>query len=130
MDFESGLSGIFTRQVNRLQVLDFGVLTEEIEQAVMDILRMDYTRDDGHVMFTSHAWLRMFEIHSLLIKELMLDFFNTCRFTDAELGLDIPGDNFTWVAPGPERQLDVEVGAAQVDLDFAEEGALAVPTPA
>ncbi|GJY61130.1 hypothetical protein Tco_0461787 [Tanacetum coccineum] len=40
------------------------------------------------------------------------------------------GDDFTWVAPGPERQLDVGVEAAQVDPYVAEEGALAVPTPA
>ncbi|GKG57131.1 hypothetical protein Tco_0582482, partial [Tanacetum coccineum] len=42
----SGLSRIFTRQLNRLQVLDFGVLTKEMDQAVTDKLRMDYTRDD------------------------------------------------------------------------------------
>ncbi|GKA28363.1 hypothetical protein Tco_0714531, partial [Tanacetum coccineum] len=40
------------------------------------------------------------------------------------------GDDFTWVAPGLEWQLDVGVEAAQVDPDVAEEGALAVPTPA
>nr|GEV34087.1 ribonuclease H-like domain-containing protein [Tanacetum cinerariifolium] len=50
---------------------------------------MDYTGDGGHVVFTSHAWRRMFKLRSLLIRELMLEFFSTYKFTDIELGLDV-----------------------------------------
>ncbi|GJS03407.1 hypothetical protein Tco_0319915 [Tanacetum coccineum] len=39
------------------------------------------------------------------------------------------GDIWAWVAPGPERQLVATAGAAQVDLDVAEEGAQAIPSP-
>nr|GEU53390.1 hypothetical protein [Tanacetum cinerariifolium] len=70
------------------KVLDFGTVTHEMDQAVIDKLSMDYTEDGGQVVFTSHAWRRMFEVRSPLIRELMLKFFNTCRFTDIELGLD------------------------------------------
>nr|GEW18262.1 hypothetical protein [Tanacetum cinerariifolium] len=38
-------------------------------------------RGDGQVMFTSHAWRRMFEIHGPLVRELMLKFFSTCRIS-------------------------------------------------
>nr|GFA32630.1 hypothetical protein [Tanacetum cinerariifolium] len=72
-----------------LQVLDFGVLTEEMDQAVTDRPRIDYTGDDRQVVFTIHSWKRMFEVHSLLIRELMLEFFSTCRFIDIELCLDV-----------------------------------------
>ncbi|GJY28343.1 putative ribonuclease H-like domain-containing protein [Tanacetum coccineum] len=104
MDFESRLSGIFTKQVNRLQVLDFGVLTKEMDQIVIDRLRMDYTRDDGQVVFTSHAWRRLFEIRSPQIRELMLGFFSTCRFTDVELGLDVAVLSYTAIRD-PLRRL-------------------------
>nr|GEX24939.1 hypothetical protein [Tanacetum cinerariifolium] len=90
-DFEQRFGGIFTSQESRLHVLDFGVLTEDMDQSVTNRLRMDYTKDGGQLVFTSHAWRRMFEVCSLLIRELMLEFFSTCRFADTELGLDVAG---------------------------------------
>ncbi|GJT23310.1 hypothetical protein Tco_0893247 [Tanacetum coccineum] len=62
IDFEQRLSAIFTRQVNMLYVLDFRVLNEEIDQ-----------------------------VRSSLIRELMLEFFSTCRFADTDLVLDVAG---------------------------------------
>ncbi|GJR06722.1 hypothetical protein Tco_0529706 [Tanacetum coccineum] len=38
-------------------------------------------------LFTSHAWRRLFEIRAPLVRELMLEFFSTCRMSDIEMGL-------------------------------------------
>ncbi|GKC09844.1 hypothetical protein Tco_1001454 [Tanacetum coccineum] len=45
--------------------------TEEIEmgQALTGRMRMVYTGDEGHVLFTSHAWRRLFEIQGPLLGE-------------------------------------------------------------
>ncbi|GJT67358.1 uncharacterized mitochondrial protein-like protein, partial [Tanacetum coccineum] len=45
-------------------------------------------KDEGQELFTSHAWRRLFEIKGPLVREFMLEFFSTCRMSDAELGLD------------------------------------------
>ncbi|GKE75642.1 hypothetical protein Tco_1537683, partial [Tanacetum coccineum] len=58
-DFEERLGGIFGRQVQRLQVLDFGAFSEDMDQAITNRLRMDHIGGDGQVIFTSHAWRRI-----------------------------------------------------------------------
>nr|GFB05968.1 hypothetical protein [Tanacetum cinerariifolium] len=42
-DYEQILATIFSRQVNRVHILDFGVLIEEMRQDLTDRLRMVYT---------------------------------------------------------------------------------------
>ncbi|GKC28571.1 hypothetical protein Tco_1035865 [Tanacetum coccineum] len=69
-------------------VLDFIALTEEMDQLVIDRLRMDHTRADGQVMFASHAWRRMFGIYGPLVRELILEFFSTCRIVKGVLDID------------------------------------------
>nr|GEU63250.1 hypothetical protein [Tanacetum cinerariifolium] len=54
-------------QVNWVHVLDFARLTEEMVQTLADMMRMVYTEAEGHVLFTSHAWNRLFEIRALLL---------------------------------------------------------------
>ncbi|GJZ44281.1 hypothetical protein Tco_0591536 [Tanacetum coccineum] len=54
-DFEQRLETIFARQVNRVHVLDFAGLTEEMRVTLADRLRMVYTGDEGQELFTSHA---------------------------------------------------------------------------
>ncbi|GKE77896.1 hypothetical protein Tco_1544016 [Tanacetum coccineum] len=64
-DYEDRLGRIFGRQVNRVQVLDFEGLTEEMRQTlttriktpkfIPDLLRMVYIRAEGQVLFTSNA---------------------------------------------------------------------------
>ncbi|GJU43824.1 hypothetical protein Tco_1201090 [Tanacetum coccineum] len=46
-DFKEKLSRILGRQVHMLQVLDYGALTKEMDQAINDRLRMDHTECDG-----------------------------------------------------------------------------------
>ncbi|GJS74406.1 hypothetical protein Tco_0707247 [Tanacetum coccineum] len=44
---------------------------------------MDHTRGDGQVVFASHAWRRLFGIRGPLVRELILEFFSTCRIAQA-----------------------------------------------
>ncbi|GKE11773.1 hypothetical protein Tco_1415324, partial [Tanacetum coccineum] len=90
-DFKERLGRIFSRQMHRLQVLDFEALTGEMDQAITARLKMDHIRGDGQVVFTSHAWRRLFEIRGLLVRKLILEFFSTCRFADCVLDLDVVG---------------------------------------
>ncbi|GKC11639.1 hypothetical protein Tco_1008421 [Tanacetum coccineum] len=87
-NFKQRLETIFGRPVNRVHVLDFAGLTEEIMQTLADRLMMAYTGDEGHGLFTSHAWRILFEIRGPLVREFMLEFFSTCRMSDTELRLD------------------------------------------
>ncbi|GJZ49053.1 hypothetical protein Tco_0603243, partial [Tanacetum coccineum] len=66
-DFERRLDTIFSRQVNRVHILDFEGLIVEMRQALTDRLRMVYTGAEGHMLFTSHAWRRLFEIQGKLV---------------------------------------------------------------
>ncbi|GJX86520.1 hypothetical protein Tco_0337294 [Tanacetum coccineum] len=74
-------------QVNRVHVLDFAGLTDQMRGNLADRLRMVYTGDEGQELFTSHAWRRLFEIRGPLVRELILEFFSTCRMSDTEMGL-------------------------------------------
>nr|GEU65545.1 hypothetical protein [Tanacetum cinerariifolium] len=68
-DFEGRSGRIYDRKVRRVQVLDFEELTMEMDQAVIDRLSMEHIRADGHVVFTSHAWRRLFRIRRQLIRK-------------------------------------------------------------
>ncbi|GJZ94424.1 hypothetical protein Tco_0666627 [Tanacetum coccineum] len=81
---------------------------------------MDHTRGNGQVVFTSHAWRRMFEIHGPLVLELMLEFFSTCRFSDTELGLDVV-DTFCFQIGGLRRQMSWRQFILALGLHTADE---------
>ncbi|GJS45073.1 gag-pol polyprotein [Tanacetum coccineum] len=102
--------------VHRLQVLDFGALTKEMDQAITDRLRMDHTGGDGQVVFTR----RMFEIRGLLVRELMSEFFSMCRFSDTELGLDI-ANTFCFQLRGLRRQMSWRQFILALGLHMAKE---------
>ncbi|GJT90305.1 hypothetical protein Tco_1079150 [Tanacetum coccineum] len=61
-DFEQRLKTIFGWQVNRVHILDFEGLTPDMRQDLAERMRIVYTRDDGHEVFVSHAWRRLFGI--------------------------------------------------------------------
>nr|GEZ08079.1 hypothetical protein [Tanacetum cinerariifolium] len=90
-DFEHRLVGIFSRRVHRVQVLDFEGMTEEMSMDIGARLSMRHKDADRVVVFTSHVWRRLFDIRGLLVRELMLEFFSTCRFDDLLLDLDTKG---------------------------------------
>ncbi|GKB05152.1 hypothetical protein Tco_0833347 [Tanacetum coccineum] len=43
----------------------------------------------GQELFTSHAWRRLSEITTPLVREFILEFLSTCRMRDMEMGLDV-----------------------------------------
>nr|GEX37506.1 hypothetical protein [Tanacetum cinerariifolium] len=67
-DFEQRLDMIFGRDANRVYVLGFTGLTEETGQTLADRMRMVFIGAKGQVMFTSHAWRRLFEIRGPLLQ--------------------------------------------------------------
>ncbi|GJW32843.1 hypothetical protein Tco_0052875 [Tanacetum coccineum] len=69
----------------RLQVLDFGTLTVEMDHAITDRLRMDHTWVDGQVEFASRAWRKLFEIRKPLVRELILEIFSKCKIAQGVL---------------------------------------------
>ncbi|GJU00451.1 hypothetical protein Tco_1110789 [Tanacetum coccineum] len=69
-NYEQRLETIWGRSVNCVHVLDFAGLIEGMRQTLGDRLRMIYTGDEGHELFTSHAWRRLFEIKAPLLGEV------------------------------------------------------------
>nr|GEY71183.1 hypothetical protein [Tanacetum cinerariifolium] len=64
--YEQRLETIWGRQINRVHILDFTGLTKDTRQTLGNRLSMIYSRDDGEVLFTSHAWRRLFEVRGPL----------------------------------------------------------------
>ncbi|GJR79208.1 hypothetical protein Tco_0149993 [Tanacetum coccineum] len=69
VDFETRLGKIYRREVHRVQVFDFGGLTELMDEGL-------------------RAWRRLFEIRGPLVHELILEFFSTFKFIEGVLDLD------------------------------------------
>nr|GEV06352.1 hypothetical protein [Tanacetum cinerariifolium] len=91
-------------------------------QDLAERVRMVYTMDDGHEVFVSHAWRRLFEIRAPLVWEFILEFFSTCKIED-EIGLDYlfrhaeGRKSDARLSGGPERQQVAAVGALRVTKD-------------
>nr|GEV65833.1 hypothetical protein [Tanacetum cinerariifolium] len=64
-------------------------MIEGMRQTLGDRLRIVYTRDEGHGLFTSHAWRRLFEIRAPLVWEFILEFLGSCRISDTKMGLNV-----------------------------------------
>ncbi|GJR56710.1 hypothetical protein Tco_1407231 [Tanacetum coccineum] len=90
-EFKHRLAGIFSRRVHRVQVLEFERMTEEMGMDIDARLSIMHKDTEGLVVFTSHAWRRLFDSRRPLVRELMLDFLSTCRFDDLVLDLDADG---------------------------------------
>ncbi|GJU50821.1 hypothetical protein Tco_1220376 [Tanacetum coccineum] len=56
------------------------------------------------LVFTSHAWRRLFEIQGPLVREFMLEFFSTCMMIDTELRLD-EGNTLCFQLGGARRRM-------------------------
>nr|GEY91818.1 hypothetical protein [Tanacetum cinerariifolium] len=74
-----------------------------MRQTLGDRLRIVYTEDEEHELFTSHAWRRLFEIMASLVQEFILEFFSTCRMSDREMDLDI-ADTLCFQLGGARRR--------------------------
>ncbi|GJS18422.1 hypothetical protein Tco_0412894 [Tanacetum coccineum] len=90
-DFEARLTRIYRREVHRVQVFNFGGLTNLIAEGLSDRMLIEYRDAQGQSVFNSRAWMRIFDIRGPLVHELILEFFSTFRFGEAVTDLDIVG---------------------------------------
>ncbi|GKD02402.1 hypothetical protein Tco_1177376 [Tanacetum coccineum] len=88
-DFETRLGKIYRRKVHRVQVFDFGGLTNLMATGLSGRMLMEHRDAQGHGVFISRAWRRLFEIRGLLVHELILEFFSTFRFGEVVADLDM-----------------------------------------
>nr|GEY54373.1 hypothetical protein [Tanacetum cinerariifolium] len=94
---------------------------------------MEHNDTQGQSVFTSRAWIRLFEIRGMLVQELILEFFSTFRFIIYNIaersqapktvivtdlfylrGMDVGSVNVPYLLARLERKPDVAVGALVV----------------
>ncbi|GJZ70889.1 hypothetical protein Tco_0634740 [Tanacetum coccineum] len=63
-------------------------LTELMDEGLSGWMLMEHRDSQGHGVFTSRAWRRLFEIRGPLVYELILEFFSTFMFRETVLDLD------------------------------------------
>ncbi|GJR55644.1 hypothetical protein Tco_1406165 [Tanacetum coccineum] len=90
-DFEERLERIYSREIHRVQVVDFQGMSELIRDGLFTRMVMEHHDDVSVVVFTSRAWGRLFDTRGPLVKELILEFLSTLRFREVLLDLDVPG---------------------------------------
>ncbi|GJX99309.1 hypothetical protein Tco_0356328 [Tanacetum coccineum] len=91
LDFESRLTRIYKREMHRVHVFDFGGLSDLMADRLSTRMLMEHKDAQGHSVFTSRAWRRLFDIRGPLVYELILEFFSTFRFGEAVTDLDTVG---------------------------------------
>ncbi|GJX26579.1 hypothetical protein Tco_0232875 [Tanacetum coccineum] len=90
-DFKERLGRIYSREIHRVQVVDFQGMPE-LMRDVLDVrMLMEHHDDRGVVVFTSRSWRQLFDIRGPLVRELILEFLSTLRFREVLLDLDAPG---------------------------------------
>ncbi|GKC37572.1 hypothetical protein Tco_1049956, partial [Tanacetum coccineum] len=67
IDFEERLGRIYGREIPKIQVFDFGGLTELMAEGLSGRMLMEHRDAQGHSVFTSRAWRRLFEIQGPLV---------------------------------------------------------------
>ncbi|GKA04463.1 reverse transcriptase domain-containing protein [Tanacetum coccineum] len=90
-NFETRLGKIYGREVHRVQVFDFGGLTDLMAEGLRGRMLMEHKDAQGQGVFISRASRRLFEIRGPIVHELILEFFSTFRFGEAVLDLDTAG---------------------------------------
>ncbi|GJT68466.1 hypothetical protein Tco_1019946 [Tanacetum coccineum] len=90
-DFEERLERIYSREIHRVQVVDFQGMPELMRDGLFARMVMEHRDDAGIVVFTSRAWGRLFDTRGPLVRELILEFLSTLRFREILLDLDTPG---------------------------------------
>ncbi|GJU98697.1 hypothetical protein Tco_1327968 [Tanacetum coccineum] len=90
VDFKMRLARIYRREVHRVQVFDFGGLSDLMAEGLSARMLMEHRDAQGVSLFTSQAWRRLFDIRGPLVHELILEFLSTFRFGEGILDLDTP----------------------------------------
>ncbi|GKE51085.1 hypothetical protein Tco_1486241, partial [Tanacetum coccineum] len=65
-DFEARLTRIYRRDVHRVQVFDFGGLTDLMAEGLSARMLMEHRDAQGQSVFTSRAWRWLFDIRGML----------------------------------------------------------------
>ncbi|GKD12449.1 hypothetical protein Tco_1196856 [Tanacetum coccineum] len=66
-DFESRLARIYQREVHRVQVFNFGGLSDLMAEGLSARMLMEHRDDQGVSLFTSRAWRQLFDIRGPLL---------------------------------------------------------------
>ncbi|GKA36654.1 hypothetical protein Tco_0723219 [Tanacetum coccineum] len=100
-------------------------MAQGMRQNLDDRLRMVYIRDEGQELFTNHAWRRLFEIRTPLVREFILEFFSTCRMSNTKMGLDV-ADTLCFQLGGVRRRMTwrwfILALGLHIDEEIAEVG--------
>ncbi|GJZ98644.1 hypothetical protein Tco_0671097 [Tanacetum coccineum] len=80
---------------------------------------MEHKDAQGQTVFTSQAWRRLFEIRGPLVHELILEFFSTFRFKEAE-GMETARFGLYWVESG--RQISEKGDLSTYWREISSEG--------
>ncbi|GJU56694.1 hypothetical protein Tco_1234460 [Tanacetum coccineum] len=67
-DFEERLRRIYSREIHRVQVMDFQGMAELMRDALYDKMLIEHRDDGGAVVFTSRAWRRLFDTRGPLLE--------------------------------------------------------------
>nr|GEY38830.1 hypothetical protein [Tanacetum cinerariifolium] len=89
VDFEKRLCKIYKREVHRVQVFNFGGLTDLTDKGLSGRMMMEHRDAQGHGVFVSRAWRWLFQIQGPLFHVLILKCFSTFRFGEIESGRQI-----------------------------------------
>ncbi|GKE08196.1 hypothetical protein Tco_1411747 [Tanacetum coccineum] len=71
-DFEERLGGIYGREIHRVQVFDFGGLTDLVAEGLSGRMLMEHRDSQGQSVFTRRTWRRLFDIRGPLVHKLIL----------------------------------------------------------
>ncbi|GJV88752.1 hypothetical protein Tco_1532690, partial [Tanacetum coccineum] len=91
VNFEARLARIYMMEVHRVQLFDFGELSDLMVEGMSDRMLMEHKNAQEVSLFTSRAWRWLFDIRRPLVHELILEFFSTFRFGEAVTNLDTAG---------------------------------------
>ncbi|GJT33348.1 putative ribonuclease H-like domain-containing protein [Tanacetum coccineum] len=72
-DFKERLERIYSREIHRVQVMDFVGMPKLMRDGLFARMVMEHRDDAGVVVFTSRAWRRLFDTRGPLVKELILE---------------------------------------------------------
>ncbi|GJW75041.1 hypothetical protein Tco_0134411 [Tanacetum coccineum] len=68
-DFEMRLGKIYIREVHRVRLFDFGGLIDLMAERLSDRMLMEHRDAQGHGVFTSRAWRRLFDFRGSLVSQ-------------------------------------------------------------
>ncbi|GJS35878.1 hypothetical protein Tco_0534260 [Tanacetum coccineum] len=91
VDFEARLTRKYRREVHKVQVFDFGRLSDLMADGLSARMLMEHRDAQGQSVFTSRSWRWLFDIRGPLVHELILEFFSTFRFGETVTNLDTAG---------------------------------------